>query len=47
MMGMVTFDYHVNALERYWKGDISSVIKGLLSRSACHGNVIRNTEEAV
>ena len=23
MLGNVTFDDHVNALERYWKGDIS------------------------
>ena len=39
MLGKVTFDDRVNALERYWKGDISytfpklRVIKGVLLRS--------------
>ena len=47
MLGKVTFDDHVNALERYWKGEISytfyktltapklGAIKGLISCSEC------------
>ena len=29
ILGKVTFDHHVNALERYWKGDISDTVTKL------------------
>ena len=53
MLGKVTCDEHLNALERYWKGDISYTLtkSGSLSRikgkKRCNFTVIQITELVV